>query len=78
MTCKYDDGKGWCTGKFSGFGCIKDRCDSYAPAEDERYSCTGKPGDGTYCHKYKRFYCAGMENCADAKNYIRKLKMSSC
>jgi len=77
MICKFDDGNGWCTDRFKGFGCIKERCEDFIPAEDERDECTGMEGKGTYCNKYNRFFCAGKENCADSKTYVKKLKMSS-
>ena len=77
MICKYDDGNGWCTGKFKGFGCIKNNCDSYTPAENVEDDCKGLEGKGIYCPKYKRFYCAGKENCSDITDYIRKMEMSS-
>lgn len=77
MVCEYDDGNGWCTGKFKGFGCIKGRCDSYSPIEFKEQDCIDLPGKGTYCHKYHRFFCAGKDNCEDGINYLRKLKMDS-
>ena len=96
MVCKYDDGDGWCTGKFKGFGCIKSKCDLYTRIENGSQECTGMqakdtvpetsgkrdcngmPGDGTYCYKYNRFFCAGKENCADSHSYVKEMKMSSC
>ncbi len=78
MTCKYDDGNGWCTGKFKGFGCIKRKCDSYLSAGNEKGDCTCIPGNGTYCYKYNLFFCAGEENCIDSKTYTKKMEMSQC
>ena len=77
MICKYDDGNGWCTGKFKGFGCIKNKCDDYTPNNNIGDECPDIEGNGIYCHKYNRFYCAGKENCIDSASYIRKLEMSS-
>ncbi|UCG68573.1 MAG: hypothetical protein JSV09_12295 [Thermoplasmata archaeon] len=78
MICKFDDGKGWCTEQFKGFGCIKEKCDNYTPAIGDGEKCKGIEGKGTYCHRYNRFYCAGKENCTDSTRYIKKLKMSMC
>ncbi|MEE9152018.1 MAG: hypothetical protein V3U20_09335 [Thermoplasmata archaeon] len=77
MVCIYDDGNGWCSGRFRDFGCIKGRCDDFAPSTKDRGECTGIEGKGTYCYRYNRFYCAGMENCTDQRSYIRKLEMST-
>ncbi|UCE37860.1 MAG: hypothetical protein JSW00_01035 [Thermoplasmata archaeon] len=76
MICKYDDGNGWCTSKFEGFGCIKERCEIYAPKNDEGNECSGIAGQGIYCRKYNRFFCAGKENCTNQNKYNRKLKMN--
>ncbi len=75
MACKYDDGKGWCTGRYEGFGCIKGMCDDYAPEESDSGFCSGVVGGGTYCFKYNRFYCAGKENCGNEIYYAKMLKV---
>lgn len=78
MICRFDDGNGWCTEQFKGFGCIKDRCGSFIPKDGKTKDCTGIEGRGTYCVRYNRFYCAGKENCTDSTKYIKKLEMSMC
>jgi hypothetical protein len=78
MICEFNDGNGWCTTEFKGFGCIKNRCDSYSPKTGKDMKCSGIEGEGTYCHLYNRFYCVGKENCTDSSKYIKKMKMSTC
>ena len=76
MGCVHDDGNGWCTGRYDGFGCIKGVCESYTVQASESGFCTGIVGRGTYCFKYNRFYCAGKDNCGNKNQYKRLLKMN--
>lgn len=78
MVCEYDDGNGWCTGRYRGFGCIKDSCEVNNKPENGEGNCADVKGDGVYCHRFNRFYCAGKENCTDNTSYLRDLKKSMC
>lgn len=75
MVCIHDDGNGWCTGRYEGFGCIQGVCEDYSSKESDSGFCSGIVGGGTYCFKYNRFYCAGKENCANENYYTKMLKV---
>lgn len=77
MMCEYDDGNGWCTGKYKGFGCIKNKCSVLKASDEFDDGCPGIAGEGMYCSKFNRFFCAGEENCTDTASYNRKLEMGS-
>ena len=77
MVCIYDDGNGWCTGKYEGFGCIKGMCQDYKVDENDSGFCSGVVGGGTYCFKYNRFFCAGKDNCGNEGYYTKMLKVGA-
>jgi hypothetical protein len=76
MVCEFDDGKGWCTGKFKGFGCVKSKCELYTPNPDKKSHCSESPRKGVYCYKFNRFFCAGLNDCIDSASYFRKMEAS--
>lgn len=66
MRCKYLSKDNICTGKYSGYACIKKQC-TYSR---EAQSCQYHEPTGDYCMKYGRFGCVGKESCRTLTDYL--------
>jgi len=75
MTCRYIDGKGWCTGRLEGFACVGSKCCDHPEYPKEKEYCPDKAGKGTYCHRYNKFFCAGKNHCSDHDYYLRMMRL---
>jgi len=75
MRCKYDDGKGWCTGRLEGFACIGNKCCDHPEYPRKVEVCPEEAGNGAYCPRYNKFFCAGRKNCSDHDYFIKMMKM---
>ena len=66
MKCKYLSKDKLCTGKYSGFACIKKQCSYYREAQQ----CEHHELTGDYCRKYGRFGCVGRGSCHTLSDYL--------
>jgi hypothetical protein len=66
MRCKYLTKDSLCTGKYSGYACIKAQCPTFKDAQ----SCEHHEISGDYCKKYGRFGCVGRESCNTLSDYL--------
>lgn len=66
MRCKYLSRDGRCTGKYSGYACIKRHCAYSKGAQN----CQYHESSGDYCLKYGRFGCVGRESCKTLTDYL--------
>lgn len=66
MKCRYLTKDNLCTGKYSGFSCIKKQCASFQEAQ----KCEFHETSGDYCRKYGRFGCVGKESCSTLADYL--------
>lgn len=69
MRCDKLTPEGKCSGKYEGFGCIKEKCKA-----DRRTRCEFCTPEGFYCLKYRRFECVGAENCSTLQQYMEFVK----
>ena len=58
--CRFRDEDGMCTGRYSGYACIEDRCPFYRMIIEGECKYLRDKG---YCTYYKRFHCPGLGNC---------------
>lgn len=66
MKCKFLTKDNVCTGKYSGFACIKGQCSSFKDAQ----KCEFHELSGDYCKKYARFGCVGKDSCITLSDYL--------
>lgn len=66
MHCKYMAKDGMCSGKYSGYACIKGHC----TLVKESKACEHHEPTGDYCRKYARFGCVGRDNCTSLADYL--------
>lgn len=66
MKCRFLTKDGICTGKYSGYACIKKQCSSF----QEGQKCEFHEPSGDYCKKYARFGCVGKESCETLSDYL--------
>jgi hypothetical protein len=66
MKCKYLAKNNICTGKYSGYSCIKRHCSSFKEAQ----KCEYHDSSGDYCRKYQRFGCVGKDSCGSLVDYL--------
>ena len=66
MKCKYLTKDSLCTGKYSGYACIKTQCALFKDAQ----KCEHHEMSGDYCKKYGRFGCVGKESCSTLSEYL--------
>lgn len=66
MKCKFLGSNGVCTGKYTGYGCIKSSCASFKEAQN----CEHRDSVGDYCMKYGRFGCVGRDSCKSVADYL--------
>ncbi|MGQ9587375.1 MAG: hypothetical protein ACUVT7_03210 [Thermoplasmata archaeon] len=66
MKCKYLTKDNMCTGKYSGYSCIKKQCSIYREAQ----KCEYHEISGDYCRKYGRFGCVGKDSCQTLADYL--------
>ncbi len=55
-----------CTGKYAGYACIRNSCESYNKA----HNCEHRDPAGDYCKKYARFGCVGLDSCTTISDYL--------
>lgn len=66
MHCRYMAKDGTCSGKYSGYACIKGHC----TLVKESKACEHHEPTGDYCRKYARFGCVGRDNCTSLADYL--------
>jgi len=66
MKCRFLGKDGVCSGKYSGYSCIKGQCASFKEAQN----CDHHEKTGDYCRKYGRFGCVGRESCRTLGDYL--------
>ena len=77
-TCRYRYGGRYCAhSAVEERICMgEDKCAALSP-EGERLhramECSHDQWFGLYCAKYRRFYCAGKENCTTPETYMAHL-----
>lgn len=69
MKCKFLGAGGVCTGKYAGYGCIRDQCASFR----EALNCEYRDAVGDYCKKYGRFGCVGKDSCRTITDYLESV-----
>jgi hypothetical protein len=75
MRCKYEDEKGWCTGRLEGFACVGEKCCDHPDFPEKNDECPEEAVNGAYCHRYNKFFCAGRNHCSDHDYFIKMMKM---
>ncbi len=75
MTCRYDDGKGWCTGRLEGFACVGNKCLDHPGYASKNGECPDQTGEGVYCPRYNKFFCAGKDQCSDHDHIIKMMRI---
>lgn len=75
MECGFSDGSGWCTTRFKGFACVGDKCELHPEFSQDANQCPDEGGDGVYCHRFHRFFCAGRDHCSEHEAYIRRMRV---
>jgi hypothetical protein len=66
MRCKFLAKDGTCSGKYSGYSCIRQQCSSLKDAQ----KCEYHELSGDYCRKYARFGCVGKDSCVTLSDYL--------
>ena len=66
MHCRHLGKDNVCTGKYSGYTCIKKQCSLFKEAQ----KCEHHEATGDYCRKYGRFGCVGKDSCATLADYL--------
>lgn len=66
LHCKYLAKDGMCTGKYSGYACIREQCTLVKQSK----TCEHHEPTGDYCRKYARFGCVGKANCESLADYL--------
>lgn len=69
MLCKYLSKEGLCTGRYTGYACIRKQCSYQRESKD----CEYHDPTGDYCRKFGRFGCVGRENCGTLASYLESL-----
>ena len=67
MLCRFMSSDGVCTGRYSGYGCIRSRCQYWR----ESHECEHHDPTGDYCWKYARFGCVGKDSCDSLTDYLQ-------
>lgn len=66
MRCSFLTKDNICTGKYSGYACIKKQCSYFKEAQQ----CEHHENTGDYCRKYGRFGCVGKNSCKTLMDYL--------
>jgi hypothetical protein len=75
--CKYNYRGDRCAhGMISSAACVgEEHCQHVNVTHHRTYhdNCSREQWFGLYCARYRRFFCAGLENCASAQDYFRTM-----
>jgi hypothetical protein len=73
MRCAFLTKDNICTGKYSGYSCIKKQC---AYLQDSQ-KCEHHELSGDYCRKYGRFGCVGKDSCRSLTEYLEAVSLEA-
>ena len=75
--CKYNYRGDRCAhGMISSTACVGEEFCQHANVSHHRTyhdNCSQEHWFGLYCARYRRFFCAGLDNCASAQDYFRTM-----
>jgi hypothetical protein len=64
--CQHLGDDGVCRGTYKGFGCIGERCVLMKETAKPSQRGCAHLHESTYCSRYHKFYCPGIEACEAA------------
>jgi hypothetical protein len=71
VRCEFLTKDSICTGRYSGYSCIKKQC-TYLK---ETQKCEFHENTGDYCRKYGRFGCVGKNSCRTLTDYLEAVSV---